>query len=397
MLQFEGRKGLIGEDADLGCRVTPVDPVETATPKTGTRRALMLAHGDRPLEYRVLRCMSECFDDVFVLGTPGSAQIQFSRFCAGFFHLSGSFEGADGLAAIPQINALCERLSVDLILPSEPVSTRFLAAYGCFLRAPHYPVPPAETFDNLNNKWNFARVCAELGVPHPATRYFTTPAQLAAEAAAGRVVFPVVIKPLSLSGGRGVRVLRRKQDVADAAVYQPLLVQDYIPGDDYCAFFLCRNGEAVISVTYVLVDGGGVLFTAEPEIERHARLIIEHFRFDGVIGFDARRRKTGEIFLIECNPRFWFRMELALLLGLNFADTTFFTRQSAVQPRLGGIRMLSKRRVLARALTPWRLTRHDMALLRYLGRDPVVNLMYRFGKRLKAPALTAPVIEVLSK
>jgi len=43
-------------------------------------------------------------------------------------------------------------------------------------------------------------------------------------------------------------------------------------------------------------------------------------RLDGVINFDARIGCDGHVWMIECNPRFFFSMDAIMVAGLNFVE-----------------------------------------------------------------------------
>jgi predicted ATP-grasp superfamily ATP-dependent carboligase len=334
-----------------------------------TRRALILAEGPR-LQYRVLRCAAEYFNEVYILGTPESTKLRLSRFCTKFFRFSGSFDVIDA-TSIAQVNALCERLSIDWILPSCSVTTRFLTSHNRHLVSPHYPVPSREVFDVLDDKWRFSGLCANLGIPHPRTLWFATSKDFLAAATDGLFSYPLVIKPLGMWGSFGVKKIDSPAEVPVEVGYEPILVQDYVPGRDSCAFFMCRDGRIITSIEYIRTPRG-VTFARNAEVERNAKVIIEHLRYNGVIGFDVRRSQDGDISFIECNPRFWYRMDLAMILGVNFVALGC----SDTQPEgFSEVTILAPRRLVRTMFTPWRLGFYDIAFLKYLARDPLLNTL----------------------
>ena len=96
------------------------------------------------------------------------------------------------------------------------------------------------------------------GVPGPAFSAATTPAE--AVAAAGRIGYPVVVKPAAGSGSIGTRRCAGPSEVAGAAAYvldtdpaelalppQPaVMVEEYLTGEEYSAETL---GEHVVGIT----------------------------------------------------------------------------------------------------------------------------------------------------
>src|SRR6476620_2529165 len=55
---------------------------------------------------------------------------------------------------------------------------------------------------------------------------------------------------------------------------------------------------------------------------RKFRKIIQATNYSGVIGFDLRQRDDGRFVFLECNPRFWYNMELTMLAGANFVRSS---------------------------------------------------------------------------
>jgi predicted ATP-grasp superfamily ATP-dependent carboligase len=204
-----------------------------------------------------------------------------------------------------------------------------------------------------------------------------------------RFAYPFIIKPANQWGSAGVRKISCDNELPDRVNYSPIIVQQYIPGQEVCAFFLCCNGNVKASVQYAR-DASSTTFVHEPEIERYARVIIKHLMCSGVVGFDVRRDTRGEFYFIECNPRFWYRMHFAAFAGLNFVNAGL----SSVDDVFGnihtpnGIIVQGYRDLLRCMLTPWRLTNYDFAHLKYLMADPIPTIASAIDKMTK-PSLIA--------
>ncbi len=120
---------------------------------------------------------------------------------------------------------------------------------------------------------------------------------------------------------------------------------------------------------------------------------LDHLRLEAEIGgYEAadRARETldgfypsvarligaepGEIAFIECNPRFWYHMEVAMLAGLNFVTLGCRLREGeSGPPDSDTLKIRSPRRLCGNLLTPWRLNRAERAYLRYIVRDPAIS------------------------
>ena len=340
--------------------------------ENSSKRALIIANGFR-LQYRVLRCAAAYFEDVFVLGAGEASSLRHSSQCTDYFPFPKSFSEMSDDEIITTINDVCDELAIDCIVPSCAVTTRFLAVHGNDLLAPHFPVPAQSVFDVLNDKWRFAGLCAELDVPIPKTKCFSSLEELAAAMSRGNLTFPLMIKPLGMWGSFGVSRIDAPSQFPNKCSFAPILTQEYIAGEDVCAFYICKNGVILASVCYLKTDKG-VTFMIAPEIDRQAKNMIRFLDYDGVIGFDVRREPNGNIFFIECNPRFWYRMDLAFLAGLNFVELGWRDR-NFVHTTIDRIEIRSPKHVLLGLLTPWRLSRYDKSFLKYMIGDPLPNML----------------------
>ncbi|MBQ3041413.1 MAG: ATP-grasp domain-containing protein [Clostridia bacterium] len=69
-----------------------------------------------------------------------------------------------------------------------------------------------------------------------------------------KVEFPVIVKPVDSSGGRGVRICRTKEELHEAYEYalsvspgKNVLVEEYVVGDEITATYTMKNGEISLS------------------------------------------------------------------------------------------------------------------------------------------------------
>ena len=130
-----------------------------------------------------------------------------------------------------------------------------------------------------------------------------------------------MFKPLNRAGGIGV--VKADADTAHALAaaidYAPILVQDFIGGEDRSISIFCRGGEIEKEVVYSHPNGV-FHFHDEPELSRLVCELAKAMKLDGVVNFDARVDLDGKVWLIECNPRFFFSMDAIMIAGINFAD-----------------------------------------------------------------------------
>lgn len=321
----------------------------------------MLATQDA-LPYRVLRCAARVFDEVHVLGTAGAGTLEKSRLCATYTpHPRDEFTPED----VAAINLLCRRLEIEYLLPGDDATTEFLAGRSGELVARAFPLPAAPVFRMLNDKAGFMRLCAELDLPAPATGLYSSKQQLDEAVDSGRLTYPFVVKPLNLSGGRGVVKVVSKAVLREVD-YEPLIAQDYVEGRELSAFYLCRRGRILAEVGYYH-DKHFVTFVRNEAVRRAAGRIVEHLQYDGVIGFDVMERADRSIALLECNPRFWYNMNYAMLAGLNFVEMGFADEDEVTRHVEHGTRIPrihSPRSILTSALRHaafWRVLRYRLS------------------------------------
>ena len=333
--------------------------------------AVLILASEWRLPYRTLRCAALCFDRVYVVGTKEAHPLARSLFCQSFHYLP--FEDGFGRTSIPFINRLCDQLSIDWVIPSDAHTTRFLTENKAALRPKSYPVPDTATFELLNDKSAFIGLCQNLDIPTPQTEVLPNKQQLLDRIQGGHLKLPLVAKPINREGSYGVEVLHDEQalGVADRLEYEPIMAQEFIGGRDLCAFYLCRQGRIELEVLYH--HGGHFIeFIEHQDIGQQCRKIIEATHYNGVLGFDVRQRDLSDFYFLECNPRFWYNMELTMLAGLNFVEAGVKVPKLAEQPvnvSLAGKIVTRPSGLLRKSPTPRAGSSARLAVLGYLTGD----------------------------
>jgi len=292
---------------------------KTAAVAKRRRRVLLLA-SEAEIQYRVLRCAASLDADVHVMGPARARPLALSRFCRKF-HAASDFARASAEASAHMIDTIARANGIDVVLPGDTVTTRLLTRIRDQLSTPIFPVPQADVFDALATKDRFMDVCAEFGVTHPKGALYLDRAGLLAAIDDGRVRLPAMFKPLNRAGGIGVvkADAENARAIAAAIDYAPILVQDFVEGEDRSISIFCRGGDVRKEVVYSHPDSV-FHFHDAPELSRIVRDLASAMKLDGVINFDARVGTDGKVWMIECNPRFFFSMDAIMIAGLNFAD-----------------------------------------------------------------------------
>jgi biotin carboxylase len=333
------------------------------------------------LPYRVLRCARAAGAEVLVLTTAGGADLRLSNELDGCCRTERPVDGTFDAELAAEINWRAQQFGADMVLPGDALSTRSLIAVRDLVAAPCFPMPDLDRFDLLNDKWRFQGLCAELGIETPGGSLYPDAEALKADLRAGDVGLAAIAKPLSMDSGIGCVVLKAGSAEHDVLriFYAPILVQDYICGSDIGASAYCDGGEITAFVahryhhqTYATFEDEGVFAS----IEKVARRL----RLSGVFNFDMRLTPEGRVYFLECNPRFFFKIAMSMLAGINFVA---FGLPGAVAPdapvRCGETVVQLPKAVLAGLAAPWRLRRRSWRALQFALADPVPFLREELG------------------
>jgi predicted ATP-grasp superfamily ATP-dependent carboligase len=328
------------------------------------------------LPYKVLRCARMCSAEVYVFGDLGAQALRLSRYCHRFIRSHRIINGGFDAALALEINHLVRELGITMIMPGDAPSTRALIACRDLLAVPCFPMPSLAQFDRLNDKYLFAALCNELGLRHPKSEYFETIEDLRADVAVNGVPAPVVLKPLSLSGNQGVMIMDSTNAARQLARlnYEPIIRQDFIRGHDISASMFCRNGEVRAFITNVSRRRVFSTLTIDGVFEDLQR-VAAHTSITGVFNFDIRVADAGGHYYLECNPRFYFKMALAMLAGLNFVEHGLSDNPELACQRLAdGTKVRAPEAVLATPSCWLQLSRRDVQAALLAVTDPVPYL-----------------------
>lgn len=334
--------------------------------------SVLLIATNAPFQYRVLRCAAQAGAVVFVLGNELARPLALSRYCKEFALYPGDIGEENTSDLVKVINDLSAKWNIDYVIPGCGTTTRMLGLTKGCLRSKCFPVPSSEVFDTLNDKSRFIDLCRKLNIPHPSSVLLADASELRVKYDAGQLHFPLIAKPVDGYGSSGVVKLEARY--ADAAIntidYKPVLLQDFVEGEDICISLFCVEGVCTHRVIYK--RKGGIYFFAHDSLSAAAQTIARHFKFSGVICFDARMAPDGSIRLIECNPRFWYNMDFALVAGINFVGLGIGGgAASSGAPAREGRTFSSPYSFASKLFFPWTIGAQDVAMLRYWLADPI--------------------------
>jgi predicted ATP-grasp superfamily ATP-dependent carboligase len=232
------------------------------------------------------------------------------------------------------------REHVDVVVPVTDVTTHAMCAnQDAIRRHSAAAIPPFEAFDFVSNKGALLAGAARSGVPIPRTHFVSSLADL--REVVGEVEYPAVVKPtrsrIPASGGwlpatvhyafseDELRQLYRDTPYLSS---HPSLIQERIVGPGVGVFVLFDRGQLVADFAHRRLrekpPAGGVSVLREsaavdPRLREYAQRTLGPIGWHGVAMMEYKQdRRTGELFLMEVNGRFWGSLQLAVDAGVDF-------------------------------------------------------------------------------
>lgn len=289
-----------------------------------SRPQFLLLVSDAYIAQQLLICIREYGASAIIVDFSGSTALRWSRACRAYRTLGATLIGEPGKVAAALLEDAIgdERRPVSIVAAGMD-ATLFVARAKPFLtRHSTFPLMDEATLRGLNDKWRFASLCEELGIPHPKTKLLSPGDYTVPDWYSGQ---SVILKPLAQSGGRGVCRIDTEDHLQKAigqaeADQTGLIVQEFISGGDGVLSILAHDGQVRALTIHVYESGGNsAIFLNRPELVSIAERIAARRKLNGVFEFDLLHQKSSDRFwILECNPRFWASVALSLFAGVNF-------------------------------------------------------------------------------
>ncbi len=319
-----------------------------------------------------------------VLSRYGCGYVKFASACKEFHEASE----ADIQNRLMQ---LLTELSLDaeenVFCAAGDISTRALIIASRDHGLKTLTLPSLTAFDQLYRKDNFDALCRQLDLPSPRTVVVEgrekLPAFLDAKA---EIPMPLIVKPVSMSGGIGVRIVKTREELQEIICdvdydHRPLVVQQYIEGEDIGLSLLSREGD--IQAAYVQQrSSGGDRFPSRLDFVDLGARITAFTSYTGPAHIDARVDASGNLYLIEFNARFWASAELSTYLGIDLFTLSLEHEKAADRSAVIGNSEanLSIRSVISDLLKgASTLNSEARGFLKLIARDPIGFLITKSG------------------
>ena len=198
-----------------------------------------------------------------------------------------------------------------------------------------FALPKIEQIEQVHDKGSLAVYAQEQNVPMPKTCVPESREQFVEEAAS--FAYPSFVKVRESAAAVGVKKVDTPEEALEAfdkfsddfqlGPGSWPLIQQGVPGDDYCATFLFDNGQPRASMvyhnlrTYPVKTGTGVLReTVEaPLMVKTGNDILAKLGWNGVAEVDFRwQGGDDQPQMIEINPRFWGGLTQAVESGCDY-------------------------------------------------------------------------------
>jgi predicted ATP-grasp superfamily ATP-dependent carboligase len=221
----------------------------------------------------------------------------------------------------------------DVLLPTDDVTLAVCSGYRNELdRLTRLPFPEPDQLVYGLDKAPTMQLAERLGIPHPRTLFPRSGEEAAS--LAGRLGQPLVIKPRSSCGGRGMAYVAPGEDVAArwAEVHEmhafPMLQACIPPGSKYdVGVLMDRNSHPVATFVqkelrhFPLRDGLSTMQESvhRPDLVERAVALLQAIGWYGLAEVEFMEHPyTGEALLLELNPRVWASIQLAVTCGVDF-------------------------------------------------------------------------------
>ena len=246
-------------------------------------------------------------------------RVRFSRYCRSYTRVAPAlldFENLSGQGlALLQDYVLAN--AIDLVIPGDLPATLGLSQLAQDA-LPRFPVASHSVLQQLHDKWSFHQLLTREGLPSPRTELLDLDALT--------LGFPMILKPAGSEGGEGIHICESPEELAArcatfAVSSRRYIAQQLIIGHDVDVSVLAEHGRIVAYTIQHTETHDVKRFVLDERMLEVAAAIVQATRFHGLAHFDMRvDGQTGELYVLECNPRVWGSLMYSVWAGVNFID-----------------------------------------------------------------------------
>ena len=226
----------------------------------------------------------------------------------------------------------CERLRVDVLIPTVDAELRPLAAVRHQFAAAgvQLMLAPDRALGLALDKLALASACAgHVRVPRTEAYPVADPASWS---------YPLIVKPRMGSGSRDVSVLGSAAELTAAPARGGFLVQEFLPGEEYSVDVLADAGGRVCAAVPRLrarIDSGVSVAgrtVRDDDLETFGASVAAAIGLTFIGNVQCRRDRTGQLALLEVNPRPPGSMPLTIASGVDMPKLALAALRGADLP-----------------------------------------------------------------
>lgn len=244
------------------------------------------------------------------------------------------------------LQSIIERERIDVLIPTSDYDIEAIVHFLHEGWSPDVALfrPELKAFQTLSHKAELMDCIGRI-MPEVVPKTASNPDDI------GRFSFPVVIKPASESGGKGVTIVEEAGNFAPAlarirALYNDrFLIQEFVPGRTYvCTLVYDQNGNLSVAaamrstLTFFTWGGGGCageMVDDDALIALTDRVVKAAGGWRGPINFEWRKHsETQAYFLMEANCRLNGYSYLTTMNGVCFPDVVLALLTGAKLPSI---------------------------------------------------------------
>ncbi|MBN1795980.1 MAG: ATP-grasp domain-containing protein [Sedimentisphaerales bacterium] len=278
---------------------------------------------------KILRCLNRGPVKAHILSQSRAAFARFSRLCISCH----CYKSDDENQRLQTLIKIVRDLAIDVVLPVTEKGTEFVVRnHSAVSEVTNLPLLPR--YDKLNlagEKWEFYCYIKKLDLPVASTVLIS---KLGKSSELDILKYPALLKPTKSSGGHGIIKMNSCADIdkwfdrwTASTNSKKYILQDYIPGIDYCLSVICKKGEILAytlqkdleSVSGYFGPQRVMEFVQDEKILALGGRLMSAMEWEGIACIDFRiDERDNEPKLIEVNPRFGQAVLGSLLAGVNF-------------------------------------------------------------------------------
>jgi len=352
---------------------------------------ILFLSGNAELNLKVLYCLYPVFNNIHIVANKADSILKYSRYKKKFEYIPWSSDAEEQEECISKLQRYCDDHQIEVILPGDMPASGYLYRFqGAFERQKIFPVMAGEELEKIDNKWLFAQELLKEGLLTPLTMLIDTPDAINEtnrKAIEEKIGFPLIIKPLFGESSHGVEVIKTFNDLKEHVLGDkpfsdlPQIIQTYVDGYDVGFSVIADKGK-IHTMTVQLVKQADVLdYCSHKDVEVLGEKMVKFLNYSGAANFCMRiDYNTGEIYVLECNPRFWFTIPGAMWQGLNFPEAAVNYTAGKTYKKTGAIGKFRVPGLLIRMLLkkPWlyfTLTKNERNGLWHPILDPIPQLV----------------------